>query len=54
MKQIIGFPYLKDANYIEEPLYISLADDCNELIAMLIASINTSKQRLNNINNQKK
>ena len=37
---------LKDAGYIEEPLYISLANDCNELIAMLVSTIKTSKQKI--------
>jgi len=37
---------LKDAEYIEEPLYISMANDCNELIAMMISTIKTSKQKM--------
>ena len=37
---------LKDAKYIEEPLYISLANDCNELIALLVSTINTSKKKM--------
>ena len=39
---------LKDAGYIEESLYISIANDCNELIAILVSTINTSKQRVKN------
>ena len=39
---------LKDAGYIDEPLFISLANDCNELIAMLVSTIKTSKQRMKN------
>ena len=37
---------LKDSGYINEPLYISLANDCNELIAMLVATIKTSKEKV--------
>ena len=37
---------LKDTNYIEEKLFKSLAEDCNELIKLLIASIKTAKQNL--------
>ena len=37
---------LKDAGYIEETLYISLANNCNELIAMLVSSIKTNKEKL--------
>ena len=39
---------LKDSGYIEDPLYISLANGCNELIAMLISSIKTNKEKLSN------
>jgi len=39
---------LKDAGYIEESLYISIANDCNELIAILVSTIKTSKQRVKN------
>ncbi|HZV12798.1 MAG TPA: four helix bundle protein, partial [Candidatus Kapabacteria bacterium] len=35
---------LKDSNYIEEKLYKSLYNDCNELIAMLVATVKTSKR----------
>jgi four helix bundle protein len=37
---------LKDAGYIDEPLYTSLASNCNELIAMLVSTIKTSKLRV--------
>ena len=37
---------LKDSGYLDVPLYTSLAKDCNELIAMLVSTINTSKQKL--------
>ncbi len=40
---------LKDAGYIEEPLYISLANDCGELIAMLVSSVKTSKRKVNKL-----
>jgi four helix bundle protein len=39
---------LKDTNYIEENLFMSLINDCNELIRLLIASVKTAK-----INNAK-
>ncbi len=35
---------LKDTDYIEQKLFESLLSDCNELIAMLVASIKTAKQ----------
>lgn len=35
---------LKDTGYIEEKLFISLSDDCKELLRLLIASIKTAKQ----------
>jgi len=37
---------LKDTDYLEENLYNSLLEDCNELISMLIPSINTTKKKL--------
>jgi four helix bundle protein len=37
---------LKDTDYIEEKLFKSLSDDCNEIIKLLIASIKTAKQNL--------
>ena len=41
--------YLSDKKeyvVIKQVTYISMANDCNELIAMLVATINTSKQKL--------
>ncbi len=35
---------LKDTNYIEEKLFVSLHSDCKELIAMLVSTVKTSKQ----------
>lgn len=37
---------LKDTGYIEEKLFKSLSDDCNEIIKLLIASIKTAKKNL--------
>jgi four helix bundle protein len=34
---------LKDSKYIDEKLYKSLASDINELISMLVATVNTAK-----------
>lgn len=34
---------LKDTEHIDEKLYISLATDCKELIAMLISTVKTIK-----------
>lgn len=34
---------LKDTGYINDKLFISLLDDCNELLKLLIASIKTAK-----------
>lgn len=34
---------LKDTDYIDEKLFKSLLNDCNELIKLLIASIKTAK-----------
>lgn len=34
---------LHDTSYIDEKLYKSLSSDCNELIALLVSSIKTSK-----------
>jgi len=33
-------------DYIDEKLFKSLASDCNELISMLIATINTCKKKI--------
>jgi len=35
---------LKDTEYISENEHMSLQDDCNELIAMLVSTVKTSKQ----------
>lgn len=35
---------LKDTNYIDENLFVSLQSDCKELIAMLVSTVKTSKQ----------
>lgn len=34
---------LKDTNYMEEKLFVSLQADCKELIAMLVSTVKTSK-----------
>ena len=34
---------LKDSSYLEAPEYDSIAPDCRELIAMLVATVKTSK-----------
>ena len=36
---------LKDTDYIEEKLYISLHEDCDEIISMLVATIKTMKNK---------
>lgn len=35
---------LKDTNFLDEKLFESLRSDCNELIAMLVSTVKTSKQ----------
>ncbi len=35
---------LKNKECITEKAYVSMSSDCNELIAMLVASVNTSKK----------
>jgi four helix bundle protein len=35
---------LKDTEYIEEELFRSLRNDCQEIIAMLVSTVKTSKQ----------
>ena len=35
---------LKDTDYMDDTLYKSMADDCQELRKMLIASVKTAKQ----------
>ena len=37
---------LKDTNFIDEISYKSIADDCSELIKMLVSSIITAKKNL--------
>lgn len=34
---------LKDTNYMEEKIFLSLQSDCKELIAMLVSSVKTAK-----------
>jgi hypothetical protein len=36
---------LSDTGFIDDKMFESMSADCNELIAMLISSIKTSKQR---------
>jgi len=38
---------LKDTDYINEKLCNSLSSDCNNLVSMLISSVNTMKRKLN-------
>ena len=38
---------LKDTDYIDDESFCSMIEDCNELIAILISSIKTTKQRYN-------
>ena len=38
---------LHDTDYIEQNAFESMLDDCNELIALLVSSIKTVKQRYN-------
>lgn len=35
---------LHDTNYMEEKLFASLQSDCNELIAMLVATVKTARK----------
>ena len=37
---------LYETNYIEEKLFNSLLQDCNELISLLVSSVKTSKNKL--------
>lgn len=39
---------LKDSNYIEEDAFNSMDKDCSELIAMLVSSIKTVRNRIKN------
>lgn len=41
---------LKDTGYINSLEYDSMADDCDELIAILVSSIKTAKKRNNKTN----
>lgn len=44
---------LKDTGYLEQNAFESMIEDCDELIALLVSSIKTVKQRINkNINNE--
>jgi len=40
---------LKDCNYITEHMYVSIYSDVEELIKMLTSSINTTKEKINEI-----
>ena len=44
---------LKDTDFMDEISYKSIADDCSELIKMLVSSINTAKKNLSTKNNEK-
>ena len=37
---------LKESEYIEEDVYSSIINDCQELLRLLISTINTSKKKL--------
>jgi four helix bundle protein len=37
---------LKESEYIEEEVYTSIANDCQELLCLLISTINTLKKKL--------
>ena len=39
---------LKDTSYIDEKMYESMHKDCDELISMLVTSINTAKRNTKN------
>jgi four helix bundle protein len=36
---------LKDTNYIDEKMFHSIQSDCQELIAMLVSTVKTSKKK---------
>jgi len=38
---------LKSNDYIEEEVFLSISTDCQELLKLLISTINTSKKKLN-------
>jgi len=42
---------LKASEYIEDDVYSSIVNDCQELLRLLISTINTSKKKLNKKNN---
>ena len=44
---------LKDTNFMDVTSYKSMADDCSELIKMLVSSINTAKKNLSTKNKEK-
>jgi four helix bundle protein len=37
---------LKETEYISEDIYISITNDCHELLRLLISTINTSKKKI--------
>ena len=39
------FELLKDTGYLNEKMFQSIAEDCEELIKLLIASVKTAKQQ---------
>src|SRR5215210_3188625 len=39
---------LKDTDFINEPEYISISNDCQELIKLLASIVKTTKQKLRN------
>jgi four helix bundle protein len=41
---------LKEAEYINVEIYTSIVNDCQELLRLLISTINTSKKKLNTKN----
>ena len=44
---------LKDTNFMDEISHKSIAEDCSELIKMLVSSINTAKKNLSTKNKEK-
>ncbi|MDR0865078.1 MAG: four helix bundle protein [Candidatus Symbiothrix sp.] len=40
------FMLLKDSDYISENVYLSIINNCQELIRLLISSIKTAKQKI--------
>lgn len=46
------FSLLKETDYIDAKMYESMHKDCDELIAMLVASINTAKRNLTQTKNE--